>query len=124
MKTALFVFLCLLLQPSVLLHAAQAPEPHAGDYKKDYAELKARVTKEKMDEYLAAWRTREPENPDAWILSSNWAPRDGANRRREHRDIDGILRLRDARHLRPPGLASPQNDLQFWCIRTCWRIRL
>ena len=44
----------------------------AGDYKKDYAELKAKVAKEKMDLHLADWRAREPENPDARILSSNW----------------------------------------------------
>ena len=44
----------------------------AGEYQKDFADLKAKVPKEKMDAHLADWRTREPENPDAWILSSNW----------------------------------------------------
>ena len=44
----------------------------AGDYKKDFADLKAKVAKEKMDAHLADWRAREPENPDAWIHSSNW----------------------------------------------------
>ena len=62
----------------------------AGDYKKDFADLKAKVAKEKMDAHLADWRAREPENPDAWIHSSN---RDylldeifGEQRRRHYRE--------------------------------------
>lgn len=54
---------------AVLLAAATL---HAGDYVKDYAELKAKVSKDDMEKYLADWRKREPENPDALILSANW----------------------------------------------------
>ena len=45
----------------------------AGDYKADFTKLKKDVAKEKMENHLAAWRKREPKNPDAWIMSSNWA---------------------------------------------------
>lgn len=44
----------------------------AGDYKADFAKLKKDVPKEKMEKHLAAWRKREPQNPGAWIMSSNW----------------------------------------------------
>jgi tetratricopeptide (TPR) repeat protein len=46
---------------------------HAGDYQQDYATLKAKVGMEHLEQYLAEWRKREPDNPDAWILSANWA---------------------------------------------------
>ncbi len=42
------------------------------DYQEDYRKLKEKVPKDEMERHLAAWRAREPENPDAWILSANW----------------------------------------------------
>jgi hypothetical protein len=54
---------------AVLLAAATL---HASDYVKDYAALKEKVGKDEMEKYLAEWRKREPENPDALILSANW----------------------------------------------------
>jgi tetratricopeptide (TPR) repeat protein len=46
---------------------------HASDYQADYAALKAKVGKDHLEQHLADWRKREPESPDAWILSANWA---------------------------------------------------
>jgi tetratricopeptide (TPR) repeat protein len=46
---------------------------HASDYKKDYADWKAKVEEAHRDQALADWRKREPDNPDAWVLSANWA---------------------------------------------------
>ena len=54
---------------AVILAAATL---HAGDYRQDYAALKEKVKKEDMEKYLADWRKREPNNPDALILSANW----------------------------------------------------
>jgi tetratricopeptide (TPR) repeat protein len=60
MKIAIFAFLALVSTLS------------AGDYVADYSALKTKVGKDKMDQYLADWRKREPDNPDAWIHSANW----------------------------------------------------
>jgi tetratricopeptide (TPR) repeat protein len=55
---------------AVLLAAATL---HASDYIQDYAALKAKVGTENLEKHLTEWRKREPDNPDAWILSANWA---------------------------------------------------
>ena len=46
---------------------------HASDYQADYAALKAKVGREHLEQHLAEWRKSEPDNPNAWILSANWA---------------------------------------------------
>src|SRR5688572_12413860 len=45
---------------------------HASDYVKDYADLKGKVGEGSMEKHLSDWRKREPDNPDALILSANW----------------------------------------------------
>lgn len=45
---------------------------HASDYDADYQKLIHDVPSEQMEKHLADWRTREPDNPDAWIHSANW----------------------------------------------------
>ncbi len=50
---------------------------NAGDYKKDWADLREKIGKEKLEAHLSDWRTREPENPDAWIHSANFALEQG-----------------------------------------------
>ena len=49
-----------------------APAAAESNYREDFARLKREVPQEKMEAHLAAWRKREAENPDAWILSANW----------------------------------------------------
>ena len=51
---------------------------HASDYGQDYKALKAKVEKDDMEKYLAEWRKRAPENPDALILSANWELEQGS----------------------------------------------
>lgn len=43
------------------------------DYSGDYAALKKKVPADQMEAHLAHWRTSQPEDPDAWILSANWS---------------------------------------------------
>jgi tetratricopeptide (TPR) repeat protein len=43
-----------------------------GDYQDDFAMLKKKVPAQEMEGYLTNWREREPNNPDAWILTANW----------------------------------------------------
>lgn len=57
----------LLMAATLSLHAAPST------YQQDYADLKAKVGKEHLEQHLTDWRKREPDNPDAWILSANWA---------------------------------------------------
>lgn len=47
-----------------------AKEPST--YQADYAALKKKVPPENMEKHLADWREREPQNPDAYILTANW----------------------------------------------------
>ncbi len=46
---------------------------HASDYVQDFKALKDKVGKDDLDKTLADWRKKDPGNPDAWILSANWA---------------------------------------------------
>ena len=60
----------LLLSFLLLTLAVVAKEPST--YRSDYAELKKKVSADKMEKHLAEWREREPGNPDAYVLSANW----------------------------------------------------
>ena len=56
----------------LLVFAATAVAKDPSTYSADYAGLKKKVSPEKMEDYLAEWRKREPGNPDSYILSANW----------------------------------------------------